>query len=189
MVITTGTFLGGECHIGDDRQFKAGRFMRHTDTDSQGKMKIEPASLALSDSIKRLEFPVGRLRTGTPPRLSRATIDYTGLEEQKSDPVIQWFSFSHLFNGFEMQNGEIHCNLTRTNAQTHEIINAGYHRAPKLGDDGRSYGTGPRYCPTIEKKLWMFADKDAHNIWLEPEGLESDVVYPNGLSTGLPLDY
>ena len=80
VVITTGTFLGGECHIGDDRQFSAGRFMRHTDKDDQGRFKIEPASLALSDSIKRLNFPVGRLRTGTPPRLSKATINYDGLE-------------------------------------------------------------------------------------------------------------
>ena len=84
-----------------------------------------------------------------------------------------------------MQQDRILCYMTRTNEETHKIVKEGFKNAPNLSADGESYGTGPRYCPTIEKKLWTFPDKDSHNIWLEPEGLETDVVYPNGLSTGL----
>jgi tRNA uridine 5-carboxymethylaminomethyl modification enzyme len=93
-----------------------------------------------------------------------------------------------------MQNGQIQCYIASTNAATHKIINDNYHLAPRLGDSsqvsnsGKDYGTGPRYCPSIEKKLWVFPDKLKHNIWLEPEGIDSDVVYPNGLSTGLPKE-
>jgi tRNA uridine 5-carboxymethylaminomethyl modification enzyme len=78
--------------------------------------------------------------------------------------------------------------MTRTNAETHKIITDNYHLAPKLGEDSRGFGTGPRYCPSVEKKLWVFPDKSHHNIWLEPEGIDSDVVYPNGISTGLPKE-
>lgn len=86
-----------------------------------------------------------------------------------------------------MQQERKTCYITSTNEETHKIVSANYKYAPRLAEDGEGYGTGPRYCPTIEKKLWMFPDKAFHNIWLEPEGLNSDVVYPNGLSTGLPL--
>lgn len=92
------------------------------------------------------------------------------------------------FNGYKLQNGVIKCHITQTNDATHKIINANYHLAPKLGNDNKSFGTGPRYCPSIEKKLWVFPDKEFHNIWLEPEGIDSDVVYPNGISTGLPRE-
>ena len=151
-------------------------------------MEVEPASNALARSIRRLKFPVARLRTGTPPRLSKASIDYAGLEKQSCDPEITWFSFVHAFSGFQLQNGLLDCHLTHTNEATHAIIREHDHLTPKLGDDEQSYGTGPRYCPTIDKKMWMFPDKKQHNIWLEPEGLASDVVYPNGIATGLPRE-
>ena len=162
--------------------------MRHTDKTNQDEMKVEPASTALAQSIRKLKFPVGRLRTGTPPRISKASIDYEGLESQTCDPEITWFSFVHDFNGFQLQNELLDCHLTRTNEETHAIIMEHYHLAPKLGNDENSYGTGPRYCPTVDKKLFMFPDKTYHNVWLEPEGLDSDVVYPNGISTGLPRE-
>jgi len=127
VVITTGTFLGGQCHIGDDTVFDAGRFMRHDDLDAKQNIKIEPASLALSDSIKRLKFPVGRLRTGTPPRISMASIDYKGLEADVGDEDITWFSFDHAFKGFEMQQKRVDCFLTQTNEHTHHIIMSNYH--------------------------------------------------------------
>ena len=102
VVITTGTFLGGQCHIGSDTVFDAGRFMRHDQVDDKNQIKIEPASVALSDSIKRHKFPVGRLRTGTPPRLSLASIDFSDLEPDQGDEKITWFSFQHAFNNFQM---------------------------------------------------------------------------------------
>ena len=162
--------------------------MRHTDRTESNEMKVEPASSALAQSIKRLKFPVARLRTGTPPRLSRASIDYTGLEAQTCDSEISWFSFSHAFNGFQLQNELLDCHMTYTNDETHAIVHDHGHLAVQLGDDDRKYGNGPRYCPTIDKKLWMFPDQKYHNVWLEPEGLDSDVVYPNGISTGLPRE-
>jgi tRNA uridine 5-carboxymethylaminomethyl modification enzyme len=197
VVLTTGTFLGGRCHIGQEK-VEAGRLMRH-DSDDQipsdrlanlgtSSVAIEPASNALSKTIRRLGFPVGRLRTGTPPRIDGRTIDYSNLEPQASDDKINWFSFLNEFNGYEMQNKEIECHMTWTNEATHEIIRQNDHLTAKLSEDGSKYGNGPRYCPTIEKKLRVFPDKTEHNIWLEPEGLDSHVVYPNGISTGLPED-
>ena len=142
--------------------------------------------MALSESIKRLQFPVSRLRTGTPPRLSNKTIDYSQLEADPGDEKITWFSFLNSFKDYQMQQGKITCYLTRTNSKTHEIILSNYHQAPVLGENEFGYGIGPRYCPSIEKKLLTFTDKESHTIWLEPEGHNSDIVYPNGISTGLP---
>ena len=102
VVLTTGTFLAAKCYIGQSEVVKAGRFMRHTDKTKTNELKVEPASSALADSIKRMNFPVARLRTGTPPRISKASIDYTGLEAQTCDPNISWFSFTHAFNGFQL---------------------------------------------------------------------------------------
>lgn len=161
---------------------EAGRFMRHTDKN----IKLEPASNALATKL-RLKFPVGRMRTGTPPRLDKNTIDYKGLEAQHSDSSIKWFNFENEFNGYSLQNGEISCHMTETNAETHKIIREFSHILPDLGSEQPGHGNGPRYCPSIDKKLLMFPEKARHNIWLEPEGLESNVVYPNGISTGLPL--
>ena len=112
VVLTTGTFLGAQIYIGEAEMIKAGRFMRHTDKTEQDTMKVEPASTALAQSIRNLNFPVGRLRTGTPPRISKASIDYMGLESQSCDPDITWFSFVHDFNGFQLQNGLIDCHMT-----------------------------------------------------------------------------
>ena len=140
--------------------YDAGRFMRHDDVDDKKMIKIEPASVALSESIKRLKFPVGRLRTGTPPRISNQTIDYSGLEPDPGDEKTTWFSQLHSFNSFENHLEKIVCYITKTNKETHEIVMSNYHKAPKLGEDEHGFGNGPRYCPSIEKKMWMFPGKE-----------------------------
>jgi len=168
VVITTGTFLQGLIHIGEEK-IPAGRVN-------------EKPSIGLSHSFKKLGFPLGRLKTGTPARLNGNTIDWAGLEMQPGDetPV----PFSSLTK--TITNPQIACGITHTSAKTHEIIRANLHRAPMYS--GQIEGTGPRYCPSIEDKVVRFADKERHQIFLEPEGLDDNTVYPNGISTSLPRD-
>ncbi len=168
VILTTGTFLRGEIHIGQKR-IPAGR-------------AGEPPSFGLAKTLERLNFRLGRLKTGTPPRLDKASIDWSGLEKQPGDepPV----TFSYLTDGIERP--QIHCHITGTTAKTHDIIRANIHLAPMYS--GQIGGVGPRYCPSIEDKVMRFADRDTHQIFLEPEGLDDDTVYPNGISTSLPED-
>lgn len=168
VVLTTGTFLNGLIHMGEN-QVGAGR---------AGDL---PA-LKLSGSLRDLGFPVGRLKTGTCPRLDGRTIDYSGLELQPGDDSPRKFSFSN--NRIELP--QIPCHLTYTNRATHEVIRSGIHRSPMYS--GKIQGVGPRYCPSIEDKVMKFPDKERHQLFLEPEGLETREVYVNGLSTSLPID-
>jgi tRNA uridine 5-carboxymethylaminomethyl modification enzyme len=168
VVLTTGTFLGGVIHIGDE-QYPAGRVG-------------DAASNGLSQTLSRLGFPLGRLKTGTPPRLDGRTIDYTNLTEQSGDAVP--VPFSTLTD--RITTPQIDCHITHTTAAGHDIIRANLHRSPMY--TGQIDGTGPRYCPSIEDKVVRFADKNSHQIFLEPEGLNDTTVYPNGISTSLPRD-
>ena len=168
IVLTTGTFLGGMIHIGDKKS-PAGRVG-------------DDASYGLSRTLGQFGFPLGRLKTGTPPRLDGKTIDWAGLQPQWGDdnPV----PFSTLTN--KIPSPQIACHLTHTTAAGHDLIRANLERAPIYS--GQIDGTGPRYCPSIEDKVVRFADKLSHQIYLEPEGLDDDTVYPNGISTSLPQD-
>jgi tRNA uridine 5-carboxymethylaminomethyl modification enzyme len=168
VILTTGTFLKGLVHIGD-RNFSAGR---------AGDFAVH----GLSESLANLGFKVGRLKTGTCPRLDRRTIDYSKLEVQHGDENPIPFSFSR--EGIAQR--QVPCHITYTNNLTHEIIRAAIHRSPMYS--GVIKSRGPRYCPSIEDKIHRFADKTRHQIFLEPEGLDTVEVYPNGLSTSLPLD-
>lgn len=168
VVLTTGTFLDGLIHIGEIK-IKAGRVG-------------EQPSIGLSNTLKRLEFNVGRLKTGTPPRLDGKTIDWQGLEAQPGDNPPQPFSYMTK----QVIVPQISCYITHTNQSTHDIINANLHRAPMYS--GQIESTGPRYCPSIEDKVVRFAHRQNHQIFLEPEGLDDDTVYPNGISTSLPED-
>ena len=168
VILTTGTFLNGLIHIGEKNMVagRAGDF----------------ASTGLSEQLAALGFRVGRLKTGTCPRLDGRTIDYSALEAQHGDAPPLPFSFSTA----HITQPQIPCHITYTTARTHEIIRGALHRSPLYG--GRIQGRGPRYCPSIEDKVVRFADKDRHQIFLEPEGRGTVEVYPNGLSTSLPLD-
>ena len=168
VILTTGTFLKGLIHIGD-RNYSAGR---------AGDFAVQ----GLSESLVGLGFKVGRLKTGTCPRLDSRTIDYSELTIQDGDQPPQPFSFSS--NGVTQR--QVPCHITYTNSRTHEIIRHSMHRSPMYS--GVIKSRGPRYCPSIEDKIHRFADKDRHQIFLEPEGLDTVEVYPNGLSTSLPLD-
>ncbi|MGZ8482862.1 MAG: tRNA uridine-5-carboxymethylaminomethyl(34) synthesis enzyme MnmG [Candidatus Binatia bacterium] len=168
VILTTGTFLKGLIHIGD-RNFSAGR---------AGDFAVH----GLSESLVSLGFMVGRLKTGTCPRLDSRTIDYSELVVQDGDQPPQPFSFSS--SGVTQR--QVPCHITYTNSRTHEIIRSAMHRSPMYS--GVIKSRGPRYCPSIEDKIHRFADKDRHQIFLEPEGLDTVEVYPNGLSTSLPLD-
>lgn len=168
VILTTGTFLNGLIHMGEN-QVGAGR---------AGDL---PA-LKLSGSLMALGFDVGRLKTGTCPRLDARSIDYTHLEEQPGDLSPKKFSFSN--NYIELP--QVSCHLTYTNAETHAIIRSGIDRSPMYS--GKISGVGPRYCPSIEDKVMKFPDKERHQLFLEPEGLETREVYVNGLSTSLPID-
>ena len=167
-VLTTGTFLRGVIHIGD-QQHAAGRVG-------------EAPSIGLAHTLGRLELPLGRLKTGTPPRLDRRTIDWDGLDADPGDAVPE--PFSPLTE--RITNPQVECRVTRTTPATHAIIRANLHRSAVYG--GHIAGTGPRYCPSIEDKIVRFADRNNHNIFLEPEGLDDDTVYPNGISTSLPTE-
>lgn len=168
VVLTTGTFLRGLIHLGE-KKIPAGRVG-------------EAPALGLSDTLETCGFALGRLKTGTPPRLDGTTIDWDALEVQPGDdpPV----PFSTLTDS--ITTPQIPCHITYTSPAAHDIIQANIHRAPMYS--GQIEGTGPRYCPSIEDKVVRFADKQRHQIFLEPEGLDDDTVYPNGISTSLPED-
>ncbi|QEL24570.1 tRNA uridine-5-carboxymethylaminomethyl(34) synthesis enzyme MnmG [Bosea sp. F3-2] len=168
VVLTTGTFLRGLIHIGETK-IPAGRVG-------------EAPSLGLSATLERYGFPLGRLKTGTPPRLDGRTIDWAALEMQPGDEPPE--PFSALTK--TITNPQISCGITRTTLASHELIRANLHRAPMFS--GQIEGRGPRYCPSIEDKVGRFGDRDGHQIFLEPEGLDDDTVYPNGISTSLPED-
>ncbi|MBI1980819.1 MAG: tRNA uridine-5-carboxymethylaminomethyl(34) synthesis enzyme MnmG [Methylocystis sp.] len=167
VVVATGTFLGGVIHIGDART-------------PAGRMGDAPSN-ALSRRLREKGFAVARLKTGTPPRLDGRTIRWEALEEQWGDPTPE--PFSYLTTAIE--NRQIACGVTRTTPAAHRIIRDDLHRSPLR--TGAISGPGPRYCPSIEDKVTRFADREAHQIFLEPEGLDDDTVYPNGVSTSLPL--
>ena len=169
VVLTTGTFLGGKIHIGLEN-YSGGR-------------AGDPASIALADRLRELPFRIDRLKTGTPPRIDGRTIDFSKLEEQHGDTPVPVFSFM----GNRAQHPrQIPCHITRTNTKTHDIIRAGLDRSPLYS--GVIEGIGPRYCPSIEDKVVRFADRDTHQIFVEPEGLDTHEIYPNGISTSLPFD-
>jgi tRNA uridine 5-carboxymethylaminomethyl modification enzyme len=168
VVITTGTFLRGLIHIGEERV-------------SAGRVGEAP-SVGLAQTLARFGFPLGRLKTGTPPRLDGKTIDWSGLERQPGDDPPP--PFSYLTDRIRVP--QIACHITGTTAASHAIIRANLHRAPMYS--GQIESTGPRYCPSIEDKVVRFGQRDRHQIFLEPEGLDDDTVYPNGISTSLPRD-
>jgi tRNA uridine 5-carboxymethylaminomethyl modification enzyme len=169
VVLTTGTFLAGLIHVGLEH-FQAGRMG-------------DPPSVSLASRLRELNLPVGRLKTGTPPRIDGRTIDYAVMTEQPGDDPTPVFSF---MGRRDMHPRQLSCWITKTNARTHEIILAGLDRSPLY--TGVIEGVGPRYCPSIEDKIHRFADKASHNVFLEPEGLSTHEVYPNGISTSLPFD-
>jgi tRNA uridine 5-carboxymethylaminomethyl modification enzyme len=166
VVLTTGTFLGGIIHIGDEK-ISAGRIG-------------DKSSVILSKKIRQLGLPMGRLKTGTPPRLDKNSINWQKIDMQSADPIPVPFSYMNSKINIE----QIECGITRTNINTHKIISDNLSLSPVYS--GSIRGSGPRYCPSIEDKVNRFNDKDSHQIFLEPEGLNSSVVYPNGISTSLP---
>jgi len=168
VVLTTGTFLRGLIHVGEE-------------TTPAGRVGEAP-SLGLSDALARFGFPLGRLKTGTPPRLDGRTIDWNALEKQPGDTPPP--PFSYLTE--RIDTPQVDCAITWTTPESHALIRANLHRAPMYS--GQIQSTGPRYCPSIEDKVVRFADKERHQIFLEPEGLDDDTVYPNGISTSLPRD-
>src|SRR5476649_1143539 len=166
VVLTTGTFLRGLIHIGE-KQIPAGRVG-------------EAPALGLSNTLERFGFTLGRLKTGTPPRLDGRTINWSALEMQPGDDVPEPFSMLTA----RITTPQIECGITRTTLATHAIIRANLHRAPIY--TGQIASRGPRYCPSIEDKIVKFGERDGHQIFLEPEGLDDTTVYPNGISTSLP---
>jgi tRNA uridine 5-carboxymethylaminomethyl modification enzyme len=168
LILCSGTFLNGVMYTGESTTI--------------GGRHGEGASTGIAESLQRLGFVKGRLKTGTPPRLSRKSIDFMSAEEQKADEDPTPFSFQNA----RIENRQISMYLTHTNKRTHEILRSGFDRSPMF--TGRIKGIGPRYCPSIEDKINRFADRDRHQIFLEPEGYESDIVYVNGFSTSLPED-
>src|SRR5438552_15158176 len=168
VVLTTGTFLNGLIHIGE-KTFTAGR-------------NGEPASITLANSIRGLGFNWGRLKTGTPPRLDRRTIDFPVFEQQPGDPEPTPFSFRTT----QRLENKICCYITHTDEKIHPIIRSNMTRSPLYS--GQIQGIGPRYCPSIEDKVVKFPDKERHQIFLEPEGLDTHEIYVNGMSTSMPID-
>lgn len=169
VVLTVGTFLGGVIHIG---------LQRH-----QGGRAGDPASVALAERLRALPFRVDRLKTGTPPRIATSSIDFSQLAEQPGDNPTPVFSF---LGKREHHPTQISCYITHTNEKTHQVIRNNLDRSPMYS--GEIEGIGPRYCPSIEDKVVRFADRNSHQIFLEPEGLNCNEVYPNGISTSLPFD-
>ena len=168
IILTTGTFLNGFIHIGDQKT-PAGRYN-------------EKPSVGLSDQLEKFNFKIGRLKTGTPPRLDARTINFDNLEEQHADKDPYFFSFLTKKN----INKQISCRMTYTNEKVHQIISKNIKRSAIYS--GSIKGVGPRYCPSIEDKVKKFADKQRHQIFLEPEGLNNHTIYPNGISTSLPFE-
>ena len=168
VILATGTFLGGKLFRGEER-FEGGRVG-------------EASAMLLSKQLRDAALPIARLKTGTPPRIDGRTINWAMLEEQPSDDDDWTMSFSNQRRSVP----QIFCAMTRTNAVTHDIIRSGLDRSPLFGGDIE--GRGPRYCPSIEDKIFRFGDRDGHQIFLEPEGLDSHLIYPNGISTSLPTD-
>jgi len=168
VVLTTGTFMRGLIHVGL--------------SNYPGGRAGEPPSLGLSDQLRDLGFRVGRLKTGTPARLAATSIDFSRLEEQPGDDPPKPFSFEN----HRILQRQVPCHITYTNTQTHDLIRGGLDRSPLYS--GVIEGVGPRYCPSIEDKVVRFPEKDKHQIFLEPEGLDSGEIYPNGVSTSLPPD-
>lgn len=169
VVLTTGTFLGGKLHIGESNQ--------------SGGRAGDPPSIALADRLREMPFRVDRLKTGTPPRIDGRTIDYSQLESQPGDEPTPLFSLRSQRSDHPEQ---VSCHITWTNERTHELIANSLDRSPLYS--GVIEGVGPRYCPSIEDKVVRFADKNRHQIFIEPEGLNTHEVYPNGISTSLPFD-
>ncbi len=169
VVLTVGTFLGGRIHIGLNNY--------------EGGRAGDPPANALSKRLRELPFRVERLKTGTPPRIDSRSIDYSQLQAQPGDDPLPTFSF---IGSREDHPRQVSCHITHTNERTHEIIRQGLSRSPMY--TGVIEGVGPRYCPSIEDKVIRFADRDSHQIFIEPEGLECNEVYPNGISTSLPFD-
>jgi tRNA uridine 5-carboxymethylaminomethyl modification enzyme len=172
VVLTAGTFLNGLVHVGLDH-YSAGR-------------AGDPPAITLGQRLKELKLPQGRLKTGTPPRIDARSIDFSRTEEQPGDldpvPV-----FSYMGNR-DMHPRQLPCWTTHTNERTHDIIRSGLDRSPMYSDSATIEGIGPRYCPSIEDKIHRFADKPSHQVFLEPEGLSTTEIYPNGVSTSLPFD-
>ncbi len=169
VVLTTGTFLSGLVHVGQSK-YAAGR-------------AGDPPSIALATRLRELGLPIGRLKTGTPPRIDGRTIDYSVMKRQPGDDPVPVFSF---LGRAEQHPEQLPCWITQTNSHTHDIIRGGLDRSPLF--TGVIEGIGPRYCPSIEDKITRFADKESHQIFLEPEGLSTHEIYPNGISTSLPFD-
>ena len=169
VVLTTGTFLAGLIHVGLE-SYQAGR-------------AGDPAAVTLAARLREMKLPVGRLKTGTPPRLDARSIDFSGMAEQPGDTPEPVFSF---LGSRDLHPRQVPCWITHTNERTHEIIRSGLDRSPMF--TGVIQGVGPRYCPSIEDKVHRFAGKSGHQIFLEPEGLTTTEIYPNGISTSLPFD-
>lgn len=169
VVLTAGTFLAGKIHVG----------LQHYAAGRAG----DPPAVTLAARLRDMKLPVGRLKTGTPPRIDGRSIDFSKLQEQPGDQPTPVFSF---LGSRATHPQQISCWITHTNARTHDYIRAGLNRSPMF--TGVIEGVGPRYCPSIEDKIHRFADKDTHQIFLEPEGLTTNEVYPNGISTSLPFD-
>ncbi len=169
IVLTTGTFLGGKIHMGESQ--------------SAGGRAGDPPSISLAKRLRELPFDVDRLKTGTPPRIDGKTVDFTHLQAQPGDVPRPVFSF---MGSHDDQPEQVNCWITHTSARTHDIIRAALHRSPMYS--GAIDGVGPRYCPSIEDKIVRFAERDSHQIFIEPEGLHTRELYPNGISTSLPYD-
>ncbi|VEB31858.1 glucose inhibited division protein A [Legionella pneumophila] len=169
VVLTVGTFLGGKIHVGMN-QYAGGR-------------AGDPPSIALSKSLRDLDLPVGRLKTGTPPRIDRRTIDFSQMVEQPGDTPVPVFSYLGTASDHPQQ---VPCHITHTTETTHDIIRNNLDKSPMYA--GVIEGVGPRYCPSIEDKIVRFADKTSHQIFVEPEGLTTEEIYPNGISTSLPFE-
>ncbi len=169
VVLTTGTFLSGLVHVGLSN-YRAGR-------------AGDPPSIGLAEDLRALGLPIGRLKTGTPPRIDSRSIDFSDMVEQPGDDPVPVFSF---MGRAEQHPQQLSCWITQTNTRTHDIIRGGLDRSPMF--TGVIEGVGPRYCPSIEDKITRFADKESHQIFLEPEGLSTNEIYPNGISTSLPFD-
>ena len=169
VVLTTGTFLGGIIHIGLENH--------------SGGRAGDPPSIALAHRLREMPFRVGRLKTGTPPRIDAKSVDFSVMDEQPGDTPVPVMSY---LGSATQHPQQISCYVTHTNERTHDIIRSAFDRSPMF--TGVIEGTGPRYCPSIEDKVNRFADKDSHQIFVEPEGLTTNELYPNGISTSLPFD-